>query len=128
MRPPAGLARVTSPAMDVEVAFTGVPVSELPTARDFYERFFGRPADVVVHENEEMWRLSDAAWVYVVVDPARAGRALAMLSVADLDATLAELARRGIRPDRLEEYPGPARKATVLDPDGNSVAVGQIPA
>ena len=87
--------------MDVEVAFTGVPVSELATGRAFFERLFGRPADVVVNADEVMWRLADPAWLYVVVDPARAGHALEAFSVDDLDATLAELAGRGISADSI---------------------------
>ena len=112
--------------MDVEVAFTGVPVSELATGRDFFERLFGRPPDVVVNANEVMWRLADPAWLYVVVDPARAGHALAALSVGDLDATLAELAGRGISAASVEEVGDAGRKATVLDPDGNSVALIEV--
>jgi predicted enzyme related to lactoylglutathione lyase len=60
-----------------------------------------------------------------VVDPARCGHGLAALSVADLDATLAELAGRGITPETLEEAGG-GRKATVRDPDGNTVAVIEV--
>ena len=112
--------------MDVEVAFTGVPVSELATGQDFFERLIGRAPDIIVNADEVMWRLADAAWLYVVVDPERAGHALAALSVGDLDATLAELDGRGIRPDSVEEVGDSARKATVLDPDGNSVAIIEV--
>jgi hypothetical protein len=34
--------------MDVEIVFTGVPVTDLASGRDYFERFFGRPADVEV--------------------------------------------------------------------------------
>ena len=73
-----------------------------------------------------MWRVAETAWLYVVVDTARAGNGLVALSVADLDATLAELSGRGISPARVEAVGG-GRKATVLDPDGNSVAIMQVP-
>ena len=43
-----------------------------------------------------MWWVAETAWLYVVVDGDRAGNGLVALSVADLDATLAELGRRGI--------------------------------
>jgi predicted enzyme related to lactoylglutathione lyase len=110
----------------IEVAFTGVAVSDLTRGRDFFERLFGAPPDVLVNENEVMWQVADAAWLYVVVDPPRAGRALAAVSVPDLDAALEELASRGIEPSIIEQ-PGPAaRKATVLDPDGNSVAIIEV--
>jgi catechol 2,3-dioxygenase-like lactoylglutathione lyase family enzyme len=113
--------------MDVEVAFTGLAITDLSGSRDFFERLFGRPADVEVAVDEVMWRLAESAWLYVVVDVARAGDGLVALSVADLDATLAELAHRGIRPDRMEEVGG-GRKGIVLDPDGNTVAIISVPA
>jgi catechol 2,3-dioxygenase-like lactoylglutathione lyase family enzyme len=112
--------------MEVNVVFTGVPVTSLDVGRDFFERLFGRPADVEVAVDEVMWRLAESAWLYVVVDVARAGEGLVALSVADLDATLAELEGRGIRPDRMEEVGG-GRKAVVADPDGNTVAIISVP-
>ena len=112
--------------MDVEIAFTGVPVRVLSAGRDFFERIFGRAADVEVAVDEVMWRVAETAWLYVVVDTTRAGNGLVALSVADLDATLAELSSRGISPVRVETVGG-GRKATVLDPDGNSVAIIQVP-
>jgi predicted enzyme related to lactoylglutathione lyase len=113
-------------AMDVDIAFTGVPVRDLASGRDFFERIFGRAADVEVAVDEVMWRVAETAWLYVVVDAARAGNGLVALSVADLDATLAELSRRGISPTHLEAVGG-GHKATVHDADGNSVAIIQVP-
>jgi hypothetical protein len=112
--------------MEIEVAFIGVPVTDLATGQDFFERLLGSPPDIVVKEDEVMWRLTEAAWLYVVVDPPRAGHGLAALSVGNLDATLVELATRGITPWRVEQVGEGARKATVLDPDGNSVAVIEV--
>src|ERR1700722_5716599 len=110
--------------MDVEIAFTGVPVRDLSAGRDFFERIFGRAADVEVAVDEVMWRGAETAWLYVVGDTARAGNGLVALSVPDLDAVLAELSGRGITPARMEAVGG-GRKATVLDPDGNPGAVIQ---
>ena len=120
--------RYDAEPMDVEVAFTGVAVSDLAAGRDFFERLFGKPPDVLVNENEVMWRVNESAWLYAVVDPARAGLALAALSVADLDAALDELASRGLQPSKLEEHEGGARKAIFLDPDGNTAALIGVPA
>lgn len=114
--------------MDVEVAFTGLPISSLATGRDFFERLLGRPADIEVTVDEVMWRLAESAWLYIVVDAARVGNGLAALSVGDLDATLAELGTRGIEPVSVEVVDGGARKATVVDPDGNTVAIIEVPA
>jgi predicted enzyme related to lactoylglutathione lyase len=52
---------------------------------------------------------------------------LVALSITDLDAALAELGSRGISPARKEAVGG-GRKATVLDPDGNTFALIQVPA
>ena len=46
--------------------------------------------------------------------------------VAELDATVAAIADRGIEPTELEDY-GESRKYVFHDPDGNEVGVGQIP-
>jgi predicted enzyme related to lactoylglutathione lyase len=113
--------------MEVEIAFTGVAVSDLARGREFFERLFGKTPDVLVNENEVMWRVNESAWLYVVVDRARAGHALAALSVADLDAALTELAGRGLRPSKLEEHEGGGRKAIFLDPDGNTAALIAVP-
>lgn len=112
--------------MEVELAFTGVPVTDLAAGRAFFERLLGRPADVEVAVDEVMWRINGSAWLYVVVDPDRAGRGLVALSVADLAATLGELERRGIRPHRMEEVGG-GPKATLRDADGNTVALISVP-
>jgi predicted enzyme related to lactoylglutathione lyase len=112
--------------MKIEVAFTGVPVTELDRGQDFFERLFGAPPDVLVNENEVMWRVAEAAWLYVVVDAPRAGHALAAVSVPDLDVALAELASRGIEPSVVDQVGPAARKATVLDPDGNAVALIEV--
>ncbi len=112
--------------MDVEIAFTGVPVTDLSVGRDFFERIFGRAADVEVAADEVMWRMAETAWLYVVVDPARAGNGLVALSVADLQATVAELNGRGVSPDRVEAVGEGAHKATLHDPDGNLVAIIEV--
>jgi predicted enzyme related to lactoylglutathione lyase len=112
--------------VEIEVAFVGVPVTDLATGQDFFERLLGSPPDVLVKEDEVMWRMAEAAWLYVVVDPPRAGHSLAALSVGDLDATLEELAARGINPSSVEQIAPASRKATVLDPDGNTVAIIEV--
>ena len=80
----------------------------------------------------EVWRRrgAESAGVWpnrrgsTLVDAVRAGQGLVRaLSVADLPATLAELAQQD-RPDRMEPGPHGRRRAKgdeVLDPDGNTV-------
>jgi catechol 2,3-dioxygenase-like lactoylglutathione lyase family enzyme len=111
--------------VDFEVGFTGVPVSTLAGGRDYFARLFGRAPDVVASEDEVLWQVAGPAWLYVKVDPPRAGNALAALAVADLDRVLADLEGRGIRPTVVEDLAA-GRKATLYDPDGNTVAIIEV--
>jgi predicted enzyme related to lactoylglutathione lyase len=112
--------------MTFEVLFVGVAVRDFPMAVEWYDRFFGRSADVApIPDQEVMWRVNDNGWLYVVDDAERAGSSLAVVAVDDLDAALAELSDRGITTDTIEEVGG-GRKATFADPTGNSVALIQV--
>jgi catechol 2,3-dioxygenase-like lactoylglutathione lyase family enzyme len=114
--------------MEAQVLFVGVAISSLDATRPWYERLFDRPADIIPNENELMWRVAgDAGWLYLVVDEQRAGQSLAALSVADLDAELAVLRSQGIRADVVEHVGEGGRKATLRDPDGNTVALIEVP-
>ncbi len=106
-----------------------MPVSELTSGRDFYERLLVRPADIVVIADEVMWRLADSAWLYVMSWSTRdePGTHWTPSRSAPLDDSLAELAERGINPASVEVIDGAGRKSTVFDPGGNSVAIGEVP-
>ncbi len=73
-----------------------------------------------------MWKIGEGAYLYVVADPERAGRSLAAMAVSELDQTITEMEGRGITFAQIENV-GEARKATVLDPDGNTVAIIEVP-
>lgn len=75
--------------------------------------------------SEAAWQLAGPGWLYVVADEARAGRGLLTLLVDDLDGRLEELAGRGLRPGPVETLPGAGRKATLDDPDGNTITLAQ---
>jgi hypothetical protein len=111
--------------MEIDVAFSGVAVSAIAPARAFYGRFFGRGPDIIATDEEVMWRLTDSAWLYVVVDGNRAGRSLVTMAVDDLDTALAQLAVRSVAVEQLEEMDA-GRKATLRDPDGNTVAIIEV--
>ena len=102
--------------MAVQHVFAGIPVADYASARDWYERLFGRPPDLVPNETEAAWQLSETAWVYVVADADRAGDALLTVLVDDLEAQVSELADRA---------PGLYRKAEIRDADGNTIAFGE---
>lgn len=105
--------------------FAGVPVARLEPARAWYERFVGRPPDMVPNEREVVWRLTEGGSIYVVADESRAGRGLLTLMVEDLEAEVAALAARGIATGEVETAPGKYVRTVVEDPDGNRIQVGQ---
>jgi predicted enzyme related to lactoylglutathione lyase len=106
--------------------FAGVPVADYTTALAWYERLLGRPPDVIVHEEEAMWQVVQAGWIYVVGDTNRAGNALLTLLVDDLEYHVAAIAERGIATGAIETVPGAVRKAVIVDPEGNRITFGQV--
>ncbi len=107
--------------MTMEALFVGVPVVDLGAATPWYERLFGRPADVVPNEHEVMWRVAGDGWLYVIEDAKRAGHAIVAVSVDDLDRFVAGLGARGITPGPTEAVGDAGRKAVTSDPEGNVI-------
>jgi hypothetical protein len=114
--------------VDFTYVFAGIPVTDRDVAVGWYELLTGRPPDLIPNEIEAAWRFTDTGWIYVVVDPDRAGSALNTLLVDDLDALLAGLAERGVVVAPVEIIGDGVRRTTVVDPDGNRLQVGQPPA
>jgi catechol 2,3-dioxygenase-like lactoylglutathione lyase family enzyme len=112
--------------MDFDVLFTGVPVSDFQAAQDWYERFFGRPPDIVAHELEVMWRVTDGGWLYILRDPERAGNGIVAIAVPDIEHATAALEARGVATGSINSEGDAGQKAVMLDPDGNSVAIIQV--
>jgi catechol 2,3-dioxygenase-like lactoylglutathione lyase family enzyme len=110
---------------DASGVFAGLAVRDYASSLGWYERFFGRQPDVVVHEEEGMWRIAAGGWIYVVADTERAGRGIITMLVDDLDAALSAIRSRGIEESAIEEAPGKYRKADFADPDGNRISIGQ---
>jgi predicted enzyme related to lactoylglutathione lyase len=113
---------------DIDILFAGVPVRRFESAVDWYSRVFGRPADIVVTDDEVMWRFTESAWLYIIRDEDRAGRALVALCVSDLDRTLADISDRGITSGPVEAVGDSARKAVITDADGNDIGFIQVDA
>ena len=108
------------------MVFSGMPVTDLPGAVDWYTRLFGREPDIPVNETEVMWQCADSAFIYVVLDPEHAGNSVLSAAVTDLDAAVAEAAQRGVHSAEIEYIGTAGRRATCTDPDGNRVALIQI--
>jgi catechol 2,3-dioxygenase-like lactoylglutathione lyase family enzyme len=105
--------------------FASLPVVDRDAAAAWYERLLGRPADLVPNDDEAAWQLSEGGWIYVIVDPERAGSGMHTLLVDDLDAFLGGLAESGIAAAPVETIATAVRRTLIVDPDGNRLKVGQ---
>jgi hypothetical protein len=114
--------------MAFSAVFAGVHVADLGTAVAWYERFTGRAPDLIPNDDEAAWRFTGSGWVYLVRDAARAGTAAVTLLVDDLAEQLTALAERGLSPSEDETYANGVRKVTFTDPEGNTIAFGEVPA
>src|SRR5262245_281407 len=70
--------------MEVGYVFAGLVVADRDQAVAWYERLLGRPADMLPNDAEAAWQLVGQASVYLLADPARAGRGVMALVVDDL--------------------------------------------
>lgn len=105
-------------------------VSDRAKAVEWYEVFFGRPADEVIGE-EYLWQVGGNAWVVIddrEMRSARVGGSMVTFGVTDLDDILARLAAHGIAHEPVETYGNGVRHVDVLDPDENSLSLAQLPA
>ncbi len=106
--------------------FSSIPVVERDSSIEWYERFAGRPADLIPNDSEAAWRLTDSSWLYILAEPDRAGSALHTLLVDDLDAFVSGIEDRAIAPGPIETMADGARFIVVCDPDGNRLKVAQV--
>ena len=104
--------------------FVGIPVTDYAAALPWYERFFGAPPSFLPNDTEAVWEVGEHQYVYIVEDPGRAGHALVLSFVDDLDERVAEIARRGIEPAERETYEGGPTKVTYRDAEGNELSLG----
>ncbi|HVB92315.1 MAG TPA: VOC family protein [Acidimicrobiales bacterium] len=107
--------------MPIDYVLAVVPVSEMATARPWYELLMGRPADNHPMDTLVEWRVVDGGWVQVFHDPERAGSTLLNFAVDDLDAHRSELAARGLAPGDIEVANKGVRLCAITDPDGNRI-------
>jgi predicted enzyme related to lactoylglutathione lyase len=113
--------------MAFTAVFAAVQVADLDAARAWYERFVGRPPDLIPNDDEAAWQFTDSGWICIVRDAGRPGTAAVTLLLDDLDDQLARLGERGIAVGEIETYSNGVRKVVVTDPEGNTVAFGEVP-
>jgi predicted enzyme related to lactoylglutathione lyase len=107
--------------------FAGIPVTDYAAALPWYEQFFGGSPSFLPNDTEAVWEVAEHRYVYIVQEPARAGNALVLSFVDDLDDRIAEIARRGIEPAGRETYDSGVAKVTYRDADGNEISLGGSP-
>ena len=109
--------------------YSVVCVRDGATSQKWFEVFFGRPADEVIGE-EYLWQAGENAWVVIddrYMRAARVGGTMITLGVTDLDDILSRLAQHGIEHEPAETYGNGVRHVEVLDPDGNSLSLAEVP-
>ena len=88
--------------MKITYVFACLPVVNRDQAAAWYERLLGRPPTFLPNDFEAVWQVADTASVYVLADADRAGRGILTVVVDDLEATIGEIAGRGIEPGAIE--------------------------
>lgn len=107
--------------MTIKNVLASVPVKDLGSAKGWYARVLGRPADSTPMPTLAEWKFDGGGWLQVYEGPERAGGGSVTLAVDDMDRTVADLRALGI--DAGDEMGGmQTRVVMVKDPDGNSLA------
>ncbi|SFQ20937.1 hypothetical protein SAMN05421810_105180 [Amycolatopsis arida] len=109
--------------MTIEHVLAVVPVADITTAREWYERLFGRAPDNRPMESLAEWRLTGSGWLQVWQDPDRAGNGLVNLAVTDLAAHRDELAARDLTAGEIQQVNKGVEVSALTDPDGNRITL-----
>ena len=104
--------------------FAGIPVTDYAAALPWYERLFGGRPSFLPNDIEAVWEVAEHRYIYIVQQPERAGSALVLAFVDDLDDRVAEIARRGIEPAARETYDSGVAKVIYRDAEGNEISFG----
>ncbi len=107
--------------MAIDHLLAVVAVSDLQSSRDWYSSLFGRQPDNDPMPTLTEWQVVPQGWLQVFHDPERAGSSLFNFAVDDLDAHIAGLQGRGLKPEDVVEAGNGVRLSTVTDPDGNMI-------
>ena len=107
--------------------FAGIPVSDFQVALEWYERLFGCAPSFYPNDREAVWTIADHRWIYIIVEPERAGGAIHTIMCDGLEGAIAEIAARGLHFNKEETPDARVRKVIYYDPDGNEIGVGRIP-
>jgi glyoxylase I family protein len=104
-----------------------VPVCDIGAAAQWYERLFGGPPTNNPMPSLVEWQVTSTGWVQVFVDAEQAGGIAVNLAVDDLEASVNELAGRGLYPGEIQDVNKGVQLSALTDPDGNTITlIGQF--
>ncbi len=104
--------------------FAGIPVSDYERAVAWYETVMGAAPSFLPNDTEAVWDVNEHGYLYIEVDPGRAGHAVHTIYVEDVATRIDEINGRGLEPEETETYSNGVRKAIYRDPDGNELGIG----
>lgn len=104
--------------------FAGFPVRDYNTSISWYNQLLGKSPSFFPNEIEAVWELSEHRYLYIKVLPERAGQAISLVFLNDLDVFINQVSKRGLKPTSVETLPNGVRKVIYKDPDGNHVEFG----
>jgi predicted enzyme related to lactoylglutathione lyase len=107
--------------------FAGICVSNFNVSLEWYQRLFGCAPSFFPNDREAVWSVGDQRWLYIIVEPQRAGGTIQTIMCNGLEEAITEIAARGIQVSREETPDAGVRKVMYYDPDGNEIGVGRIP-
>lgn len=119
---PGSLIRRPVRCQDMSDLFSGIPVKDFVAASRWYEQLLGGPPDFFPHDTEAVWKLAEHQYIYIVQIPERAGQAILMQMVDDLDAHILGITNRGLKYSNQEYFSNEMCKVTYSDPDGNQIS------
>lgn len=106
--------------------FSGVPVTNLETSLQWYQRLLGCAPSFFPNDREAVWAIADHRWIYIIVEPERAGGSVLTIICDGLERLIDEIDGRGISFEK-EEFPAEnVRKVMYYDPDGNEIGFGRV--
>ncbi len=104
--------------------FAGVAVSDYAAALSWYQRLLGSDPAFFPNAVEAVWEIGERRHLFVRELPERAGNALHLMFVDDLDRRIEGISARGIEPTSRETYDNGVTKVVYHDPDGNEISFG----
>lgn len=110
--------------MTIKNALASVPVKDLSSAVQWYERLLGRPPDSRQESEVVEWKFERGGWLQVYQNAERAGSGSFSLVVSSLDEQVSILEKCGLDAGR-QMISEKVKVVMIKDPDDNSIAFAE---